>query len=108
MAAERRTSTIGRTILSLAIAMAILVPMYTTVGYLADTARAKEVTFSLGGLFPMITQPKGTWDSPDMAILVSMARFGNYIHTHLYLVLANLSELINSRIKWILWLKNPF
>ena len=83
VAARRRTYVVRRRIFSPLPAKASSISINTTVDASMDPARAKAVTVSPRGFFPTDACAYVTWVSPGVALLVSTARFGNYVHTHL-------------------------
>ena len=83
-AEQRSTSVIGRRILSLFMAKAMLTSIKTTEGESSDTDRSNSETYSPRDLYPMDAYENFSCTSPGVALLVSMARLGKPSHAFLY------------------------
>ena len=87
-AAQRRTSGIGRQILSPSAAKAMSILTEITEGELRYTSREKTTTDSPSDFFQMDAWPDVNCNLAGVAILVSIARLGESLQTFLYFLAA--------------------
>ena len=74
--------------------------MEMTVGASSNPVRAKAVMYFPWDLLPIDTCVNTSWSSPDVALLVSMVRLGESLHTCLNFSLSGLLVRMIYCIKW--------